>query len=446
MSKRSMVGLVALVILAAGGIVHASPPNVVLIISDDQSWNHYAFTGHQAVDTPRIDRLAEQSLTFTRGYVPASLCRPSLASMITGLYPHQHRITGNDPAPPQDWSGGHWSGSRERWEANQPYVQRMEELPTIPRLLAERGYVSHQSGKWWENDYTTGGFTHGMTHGDPERGGRHGDAGLVIGRQGMEPIFSFVDEAVANEQPFFVWYAPFLPHRPHNPPDRLLDKYRDEDRPIEVARYYAMIEWFDETTGELLDFLDKRGLAEDTIVLFVCDNGWIQAHPKMDLPEGWSREGYAPGSKRAPNEGGIRTPIMIRWPGEVEPRLDERTLASSIDLMPTILAAVDVDAPADLPGINLLDEQARSSRDAIFGDIYRHDMAGVDRPGDTLTYRWIIEGPWKLIVPDADTRPDERVQLYHVLQDPHEGLNRAVEDPQRVREMRDRLDAWLNEH
>ena len=85
-----------------------------------------------------------------------------------------------------------------------------------------------------------------MTRGFPEPGGRHGDDGLKIGREGLEPIQKFVDMAVDQEKPFFLWYAPFLPHTPHRPPERLLKKYRD-GRPLTVAKYYAMCEWFDET-------------------------------------------------------------------------------------------------------------------------------------------------------------------------------------------------------
>ena len=111
---------------------------------------------------------------------------------------------------------------------------------------------------------------------DPGRGGRHGDAGLTIGRQGMQPITDFIDLALQENQPFFLWYAPFLPHTPHNPPERLLKKYREDGRSRFVARYYAMCEWFDETCGQLLDYLDRKKLAEDTLIVFVTDNGWIQ--------------------------------------------------------------------------------------------------------------------------------------------------------------------------
>ena len=100
-----------------------------------------------------------------------------------------------------------------------------------------------------------GGFTHGMTHGGP-----HGDAGLKIGHEGMNEIFDFIEDA--GDKPFFVWYAPFLPHTPHNPPKRLFDKYAKKTESKFIARYWTMCEWFDETCGELLDHLDEKNLAK----------------------------------------------------------------------------------------------------------------------------------------------------------------------------------------
>src|SRR5262245_37991240 len=255
----------------------AGRPNVVMIVSDDQGWGDYSFMGHPHIRTPHIDLLASQSLTFRRGYVPSSLCRPSLASMITGLYPHQHRITSNDPPLPQGKTGAEANKDPMFLAQRQEMIAYLDKVPTLPRLLAEKGYLSFQAGKWWEgNACRCGGFTEGMTHGDPTKGGRHGDAGLKIGREGLKEVLDFIDAAAGKSKPFYVWYAPMMPHAPHNPPERLLNKYKDKTDSPFIARYWAMCEWFDETCGELLDHLDKKGLAANTLVVYLCDNGWIQ--------------------------------------------------------------------------------------------------------------------------------------------------------------------------
>jgi uncharacterized sulfatase len=309
-------------------------------------------------------------------------------------------------------------------------LKHVRRLPTLPKLLAENGYVSFQSGKWWEGNFAEGGFTAGMTHGDVTRGGRHGDEGLKIGRQGMQPVLDFLAEN--KERPFFLWYAPMLPHTPHNPPDRLLAKYRDLTDTIHVARYWAMCEWWDETCGQLLEELDKLGLSDNTLVVYVTDNGWIQSTEKPQ---------YAPRSKRSPYEGGIRTPIMVRWPAKLKPLHDEKTLVSSLDLAPTILAACGLSPTKEMTGINLLDsvvDRAASkptSRTAVRGAIYEHDIPDIDRAEPGLLFRWVIDGEWKLIASaDGKTR-----ELYHVAADPHETKNLAEREPERVKSLADKL-------
>src|SRR4051794_13741172 len=167
-------------------------PNVVLIIADDIGWTDYGFMGHPHIKTPRLDRLASQSLTFRRGYVTSSLCSPSLASILTGRYPHQHKITSNDPPLPPGVDPRSAAGNPAFLAQRQEMIQYFDDMPTLPRLLAPKGYLSFEAGKWWGGSYRRGGFTHGMTHGDPDRGGRHGDAGLAIGRQGMKPVLLFI--------------------------------------------------------------------------------------------------------------------------------------------------------------------------------------------------------------------------------------------------------------
>lgn len=432
MTSRRLPFLFAVcVVLLVSGMrsmaVAASKPNIVMLISDDQSWTDFGFMGHKTISTPHLDKLASQSLTFPRGYVPTSLCRPSLATMITGLYPYQHKITGNDPP---------------RGINRMEMLKHINRLPTLAKLLGKQGYVSHQSGKWWEGNHKLGGFTAGMTHGDPKRRGRHGDLGLKIGRTGMKPIFDFIDSA--GDKPFLLWYAPFLPHTPHTPPERLLKKYQKPGRPLRLAKYYAMCEWFDETCGQLLDHLDEKKLADNTLVVFVTDNGWIQRTPQTKVPPGW-RFRFAPKSKRSPNEGGIRTPIMVRWPGKVKPRISQ-ALVSSIDLAPTILAAAGLKPTAAMQGINLLDvakNDGKSERKTIFGDIYAHDVADIDVPSKSLKYRWCIHKNWKIIVPaSAPSGTGEPTQLYDLAQDPHETNDLAKTKPDVLAAMVKRLDAW----
>ena len=415
------------------------PPNVVLILSDDQAWNDYGFMGHPVIQTPHLDRLASRSATFRRGYSPVPLCRPSLMTMITGLFPHEHGVTGNDPKPDKTLSNAEYAALREQ------LITCVDQHPTIPKLLKEHGYVSMQSGKWWEGNHSRGGFTHGMTRGFPEPGGRHGDDGLAIGRKGMQPVFNFIDESKNANRPFFLWYAPILPHTPHDPPERLLAKYRSDDRPLELAKYYAMCEFFDETCGQLLDYLDQQKLSENTLVIYVTDNGWIQATPDMKLSKEWGH-GFAPRSKQTPYEGGIRTPIMLSWPGQITPK-EYPDLCSTLDIVPTVLAATGLDAMPGLAGRNLLpliQESKPLDRTYLYGESFSHDVADLTNHEVSLQYRWCIEGKWKLILSydaPADRYSfvhavnDRSPQLFDVESDPYEKVNVAVEHSEVVRKL-----------
>jgi uncharacterized sulfatase len=271
-----------------------------------------------------------------------------------------------------------------------------------------------------------------MTHGDPDRGGRHGDEGLKIGRETMKPVLDFIDDAARDDKPFFVWYAPMMPHSPHKPPARLLAKYRDKAPAIEVAKYWAMIEWFDETCGQLLDHLDTKGLASDTMVLYLADNGWIQ-DPEADR--------YAPKSKQSPYDGGLRTPIVVRWPGKVAPGAVNEPVIS-IDLAPTILAAAGLKPSLTMQGINLLDESAVKDRKAIFGEIFTHNAVDIHGPASSLRYRWALAGEWKLIVPEPRNTPRASAELYNLISDPFETRDLAGAEPQKVERLKSLIDGW----
>ena len=408
----------------------AEHPNVVFILSDDQAWNDYGFMGHEHIQTPNLDALAKEGLLYERGYVTAPLCRPSLASLVTGLHPHQTGIRGNDPV---------MSGSRKD-KKNLPLFTKLRERMTAPlhnqpsfiRTLKENGYATLQTGKWWEGNPKDHGFTDAMTHGDELRGGRHGDKGLDIGRKTMKPIYDFVDSAVEKDQPFFVWYGVFLPHAPHNAPERFFNKYKDVAPNEPTAWYWANVDWFDETCGQLAQHLKSKGLYENTIFVYTCDNGWVP-HPQR-------RNGYIR-SKQDPVEAGIRTPIFLTHSRSIEPRRDSTTLASNIDIATTILKACDIEPPSEMQGLDLRDTEQLQKRNRVFVEAYQHD-SDLDQLSDIdhgLKARVVIEGWDKLTA-----RPD-RNELFDLKSDPDDRINLSEKEPEKTKAMRATLDAWVKQ-
>jgi len=411
-------------------------PNIVFLLSDDQSYGDYSFMGHDIIKTPHLDKLASESVLFRRGYVPVALCRPSIMSMVTGHYPHTHLVTGNDPS--RDLYKG-----EDNAKAKAKLISNVDRFNILPKLLVENGYLAHQSGKWWEGSYQRGGFTHGMTRGFPEKGGRHGDDGLKIGRDGMKEVEDFMDLAQKEEKPFFLFYAPFLPHTPHNPPDKYLDKYKDKVESLHVAKYYAMVEWFDETCGQVVNSIERRGLKENTIFVYLTDNGWIQQE---------ASKAYAPRSKQSANEGGTRTPIFYTWAGKWKPQ-DRPELSTSLDIYPTLCDVLGLEIPKDLPGISLLsacEKGAKIERDTIFGESNAHDVVDLDDPEKTLLYRWVIQGDWKLlrsydgiVTKYHSSHPKiAGPQLFNLKDDPNENKNLASQNPELVKKLDAELNKW----
>jgi uncharacterized sulfatase len=252
----------------------------------------------------------------------------------------------------------------------------------------------------------------------------------------MKPIYDFIETAQAEKKPFFIWHAPFLPHTPHNPPAAIFKKYKGKGPTPEAEKYYAMVEWLDNTCGELDEYLEKNGLKENTVILYLADNGW-------DAEYAHSRDR----AKLSPYELGVRTPMFVRWPGKVKPQRDDETLASIIDFAPTILDVTGAKAPDDLPGLSLTDRDAMKARKSVFVEAYTHDIADLEDPTKSLIASAVIDGWWKLIVP-GPVKPDrpfagvpEGAVLYDLKSDPLEKKDVSKEHPEEVA----RLQALIKE-
>jgi arylsulfatase A len=290
-----MKQLLALLVLAfslQAQTADAKPPNIVLLLTDDHPCNEYGFMGSKVAHTPNIDRLASQSLRFPQGYVTTPVCRPSLGTLLTGRYPHETGIVFNkSPRAKEDNNAAHLI---TKW-------------PTLPGMLGRAGYASLQTGKHWEADYKTAGFTEGTSAYTAE-GKRNSFNGTIkgkgeIGRDTMQPIHDFVDRHSAAGTPFFIWYGVYLPHAPTNAPQKYRELFAGKGlKDYEIA-YHANIAWLDDTIGDLIGYLDRKGLTENTVFLLVSDNGMV-----IDPDPWWG----GPGGKTSVAEMGLRSPILVR--------------------------------------------------------------------------------------------------------------------------------------
>jgi len=411
------------------------PPNIVLLISDDQDWQQLGFLGAAPSPTPALDELAAEGLVFTEGCA-APRCRPTLAGLMTGRYPHQ---------------SGFYSNASKR-------LLRGPNL--LPRLLADAGYACYAEGKFWEGSPRAVGFQFG-----PEPGEQGvGAAAKSFVREGQARLFDFLDGV--GDRPFFLWWAPLLPHVPHDPPPELLAAVdpatiavpdwiapADRDAYVEAERLsLAMVRWLDRGVAELRAKLRELDLERDTLFVFLIDNGWADGSL----------------SKGSPYEKGVRTPLVLAWPGNVEAGRSA-ALVSFLDVMPTILDYAGVAVPEHCAGASLrplAEGREVAWRDALFGACYAAEASPSHRPEDDLFALHARDDRWKYVRWVRAVGPEEnsaryRVQdlfvppwsraagqeeLFDLRDDPLERIDLSA-DPghaERLAQWRERTDAWWN--
>ncbi len=314
--KLVVAALVLLTLLSWFGTGRDTrPPNILLFIGDDIDFSYYGFQDHEFVRTPSLDRLASEGVVFDNGYASASACRPSLRTLLAGVDSYTWDQMARDIY--RAYPGTH----RYRESEHVPF--------TLPRLLRKAGYASFAGGKMWEGTFVDAGFDEGTIRLPPT--GRGVDGANTFGRESMDPLYDFID---AQEGPWFAWVAPKLPHTPLDPPQDLADLYAGHGLHRSAVRYFGNVTRMDRRVGEILNFLDRRDLAENTVVVYLADNGWEQRLYRSRIrggPLGADR------GKLSVHDRGFRTPIVIRWPAEIRAGRRNDRFVTFEDVFETIL-------------------------------------------------------------------------------------------------------------
>jgi len=259
------------------------------------------------------------------------------------------------------------------------------------------------------------------------------DIAFTLGRSTMEPLWTFLDEH--SDQPFFIWFAPTLPHTPFDAGPEFTRLYAGAGLSAGARAYYANITRFDAVVGQLLRRIDDSGLRERTLVVYLTDNGWDQ-EPKSD--HAWHLGG--PRGKFSIRDPGFRTPLVFRWPGWIEAGEVHDDLVSTVDLFPTLLGLAHIETPPGRMGVDLaptLLNGDASPREAVMGGI---------RSLRTPNGRISNERAWFLRTHETryvwyEKRDEE--ELFDLTRDPREESNIASEDPDLTRELRERLQRWI---
>ena len=387
-------------------------PNIILIIGDDHGYPYSGFMGSDDVITPNMDTLANSGVLFTNGYVPENHCRPALQSLVTGMLPVDYkknkdliRIIQRQETSYQSMD----SSSKKIWEQDFDY-HALKYFETMPGKLQERGYKSFQAGKWWEYHYEYGGFTDGMTKGwtRKKRDGRNwfeqfmGGEGTDIGRKTNQPVFNFIQKN--KHSLFFIWYAPQLPHYPFDAPQKYREIYLNKGYTKSAIEYYANCTWFDDALGGLLRFLQSNDLYDNTLFIYVNDNGWEQEPHQEFINDPMRSHNGGDKGKLSVFDSSFRTPIIFSWKNKIKSGIRKSDLIHSTDIPATILDYAGLQVPENYHGISyrsIIENKSHGKRSRIIGKS-KKIRDEIDPMGRDVDAFWVRENEWfyKLNVTD----------------------------------------------
>ena len=406
-------------------------PNFVFVLADDWGWGDLGCFGNDLLKTPNLDKLASQGTIFTQFYVNGSVCSPTRAGIMTGRFPARHRIF------------GHFADHDTNAKRGMPNWLDPN-VTTLTDLLKQAGYVTGHFGKWHL----------GAGKGAPEPKEYGVDDYRVFGGNGPgwnDPNFParsselIVDESIrfiqANrDKPFFVNVWLKDTHAFLDPTEEQMAAYPNLKGAYRI--YCSAATNADKQLGGLFAKLDELGLSQNTVVIFTGDNGPEDIRIPNASHSGVGSAGPFRGRKRSLYEGGIRTPFIIRWPG-VTPagKVDNSTVLSGVDMLPTICTLAGIGVPADLRGDGeelsaALKGSPKTRAKALFWEFRFYIYSHTVHRSPMIAVR---EGDWKLL-----TNPDRsRIELYNIPKDPTELTNRAEQKPEIAKKLTDKALEWF---
>lgn len=447
-------------------------PNFLFILADDLGYKDLGCYGSSFHETPNLDELAEEGVKFTNAYAACPVSSPTRSSIMTGKYPARTNDTDWFGAPQPDNVENHWTRNKPLLPAKYSEDMALEEV-TLAEALKEGGYSTFFAGKWhlgpteryWPTnqgfDINKGGWMKGAPNRAGDANGYfspYGNPKLEDGPKGehlpnrlAEETIQFIDNH--QDAPFLAYLSFYSVHNPQQARDELKEKYQKKkeklglevrwgqegsrkERLVQCAPVYAgMVEAMDLAVGKVLDKLEKAGLAENTVVIFMSDNGGLstsEGHPTTNVPlragKGWLYE------------GGIREPMIIKWPGVAEPGTVCDVPVTSTDFYPTMLemAGLPLKPNQHMDGVSLADllkNGKQPQREAIYWHYPHYGNQG-GSPGSAIRM-----GRYKLI----KFYEDDHVELYDLSVDIGEEHDISKDNPKVTERLLKKLNKWLEE-
>ncbi len=472
--KRKMIYKVSilLLLLLATDVIGQEKPNIVFILADDLGWSDTELFGTTTFyKTPNINKLASKGMLFTQAYTPSPVCSPTRASIVTGQYFSRFGITNARCHLPEARLQA-LIDTTIRMDRKAKEVVMATRLDTthyiLPEFLNDNGYTTGHFGKWHLGlpPYNAihqgfdmavpkspeGAITQGYLAPWPalEKEGFTTAEGVHIEDRMAQEARSFIIKN--QDRPFFLNYWAFSIHSPWSGKKELTENYALKVDPLSPQRnpvYAAMVHSLDEAVGVVLDTLDELGLTENTLIVFTSDNGGNTWAPRRTEPEGYA---HIPGTSNYPMrkgkgwhyEGGTRVPLIVSWPGHIEPGSNSNEQISSIDFYPTLIDLLQLEKPKQIAfdGIsfsNTLLKGERLPERPLYG-FHPHYNWG-DRIPPSV---WVRKGDWKLIrMFAASKNQKDSLELYNLRTDIFESSEQKVRFPEKAEQLNVLIDDFL---
>lgn len=418
----------------------APKPNIVFIFADDWGWGDLGCHGHPYVKTPNIDRLAKEGTDFQRFTVASGVCSPSRTAVMTGHFPARYNID------------GHFAWAKNNAQRNMPDWLDAK-TPTLPKMLQSAGYATAHFGKWHLSNDMIPDSPLPKFYGYDEYGAFNCAGEQMPVHEDARHAIAFIEKSAAAKKPFFINLWMHEPHTPFHTVPKYEWRFRDM-KSREDQIYASVLSHADDRIGEVLAALDRLQLTENTLVIFSSDNGPARTKGKAELElsydtatgAGWgiaASKGITAGRKgfkAALFEGGINVPFIARWPGKIAAgKIDNRTLISAVDLLPTFceLAGATVPNGYKADGISQVEVLKGKPTTTRTKPLFWKMGGGKDSEFHWANYA-VVDQQWKLLM----TNGAKRLELYDIAADALETKNLAAEKPETVKELIAKLEAW----
>jgi len=413
-------------------------PNIVFIMADDMGVADAGCYGNKLIETPNLDRMAGEGIRFTHHYAGCTVCAPSRGSLMTGMHSGQAYIKGNFAM---------------QIEGNLPLP---DTTLTVAELLMQAGYRTAVIGKWGlggpgsVGGPNNQGFDYSCCYLDQRNAHEYyppylweNEHKVLLDNQDNQREYShdlFTGKALdylekQGDKPFFLYLPYTIPHGKYQIPDEA--PYADRDWSGDQKTYAAMITRMDRDIGKIMELIESKGMDDQTIIFFTSDNG-----PVKRMADFFKSKGNLRGYKGDLFEGGIRAPLIVRWPGKIQKGRVSDHISAFWDFLPTACDLAGIELPININGISYLPElmgEQQPEHEHLYWEYFRYHYGwqpGNEGPRNSFDSQAVRMGNWKGIRMNVSREPDGPIQLYNLAQDQQEKYDVAEEYPEIVDKIR----------